>query len=153
MLAVGQSGTVFLPAANSRRCMHTGLRKCPVQCRSSQHHIKLVCQLHPWANLTRDFPMKRKAKGSQVPSANTLQTTKVLSAATPQQWQTAFSEQEQMMCWMYVMLLGRLRLRSGISAAKQEVMMTGTTVSDLVGAGGGAVTEGQAEAAEVVHLQ
>ena len=31
--------------------------------------------------------------------------------------------------------------------------MTGTTVSDLVGAGGGAVTEGQAEAAEVVHLQ
>jgi len=49
-----------------------------------------------------------------------------------------------------------LRLRSGISAAKQEVMMTRTTVSDLVGAGGDAVTEGpgeaQAEAAEVVHL-
>ena len=89
----GQAGMLYTHQHCGKSCM-----ACR---RSSQHLIKQVCPLLQWANLTRGFPMRRRVKGRRAPSVSSsclLQTAKALSAAPPQHWQTASSEQELMMC-------------------------------------------------------
>ena len=97
--------------------------------------------------------MRRRERGSLPQSAASSclwQTTKALNAVPPQQWQTAFSDQKLMTYWMCVMLLARLRLKSGISEKPPEVMMIDRMTEPVAAAE--VEVGGPVGVVEVVHL-